>query len=148
MQILVFLALFCSSLMAQDSIGEFFEDRFALHPPTEEEQNAVVQAVQIFFEKIKTNDIPGAYFITTSSKFQAATSLDKFRIFIQTHEADFSQKLDKHSVTFTNAEKSKANLSFTLKGKQKGQRFHFDFELENEDGFWKIVRIRGYEVPT
>lgn len=146
---LFFFFFLFSSLMAEDSIENFFENRFSLQPPTEEDELAVVQAVKDFLDKIKAGDISGAYFLTTSPQFQLATPLENFRIFVQSfHDIDLKEKFNIHNVIFTDANKTKAAFAVMLKGKKKGQRFNLEFALENQDGDWKIMSVKVYEITS
>lgn len=142
----LFLLLF-SSLSAQDSIEEFWGNRFSQQPPTEQEELIVVQSVKSFFDRLNTHDISEAYYINTSKQFQGTTSFENFQLFIQNLIGiDFKQKLDKHNVTFTTNDKSKATYSILLNGKKKGQRFYVEFSLERQDDDWKIMSIKIYAI--
>lgn len=142
----LFLFIF-STLSAQDSIEEFYENRFALQPPSEQDELEVVQAIKIFFDRIKTRDVSQAYYLSTSSQFQTATSFENFQLFIQNLIGiDFKQKLDKHNVTFTTDDKTKATYFLLLNGQKKGQKFYIEFYLEKQNDAWKIMSIKIYEI--
>ena len=135
------------SLHAQDPIENFYENRFSLSPRTEEEEMAALDVVKTFFEKINSHQASEAYFINASTQFQAATSLEDFKLFVEPLVGlDFKQKLDKHNITFTTNDKSKATFFCILNGKIKGQNLKIDFQLENQDGDWKIMGIKIYEI--
>lgn len=148
MRYLFFLfLLLISTLSAQDSIEEFFENRFSQQPPTEQEELAVVQSIKNFFDRLNTHDISEAYYINTSKQFQGATSFENFQLFIQNLIGiDFKQKLDKHNVAFTSNDKNKATYFLLLNGKKKRQKFYVEFSLEKQEDDWKIMGIKIYEI--
>lgn len=143
----LFLALiFCSTLTAQDSIEEFVQNRYRLYPPTEEERAAVTQAIQVFFDKLRVHDLPDAYFNSTSVQFQKATSLKKFKVFVQSfEEGDFSTP-DQLSVSFIDINKSKAFSTVLLKSTKDEQKFRLEISLEYQDEDWKIMSIKVFKV--
>ena len=148
LRLILFLGLFSlSNLCADDSLENFFENRFDLQPPSEQEQLAVIHTIRTFFDRLKSRDVSEAYFLNTSPQFQSATSYENFRGFIQSLvDINLNQKLDKHNVYFLNNEKNKADFILLINGNKKGQRFYIEFYLENQEGVWKIMNIKIYEI--
>lgn len=142
-----FILCFFTPLSAQDSVGEFFENRFSLNPPSNEELQAVVQTVDNFLETISAHDLSKAYYFNTSKEFQAATPFHEFQLFVQQLEdIDFKQKLDKNHVTFTDTNRTKASFFVILNDKKKEERLYIEFYLANQDDIWKIMSINIYEI--
>ncbi len=143
--ICTFLLLF-SSVMAQDSLHNFFENRFALEPPTVEEKMAVTQVVQSFLTRVQVKDLTHAYYVNTSKQFQKITSFENFRSFVQKlADVDLPGILDSDFVAFTDNAKHKASYLLIAKGKKKNQKFRIEFTLEKQDDDWKIMTVKIHE---
>lgn len=131
-----------------DSLEEFFGNRFALQPPSAQEEKDAADFVQNFFKRIEAKDLTEAYHLDTSPEFKSTMSYERFRIFIRDlDELDFSQKHEKFNVNFQTNDKNKATYSTLLKGKQPGERIYVDFSLKrDEEGNWKIMGIKIYDI--
>nr|WP_166154119.1 hypothetical protein [Neochlamydia sp. AcF84]NGY94163.1 hypothetical protein [Neochlamydia sp. AcF84] len=138
------------SLAAEESVIDFFEERLSLHPPTEQEELAVVQAVHLFLERIQQRNINDAYFLSTSKEFQQASSFKYFHLFIQDlYGKVLTTQLTRKNVSFTNVAKDQATYQILLKGSSTYQKFYLEFHLANREGDWKIMHIKIYEsYPT
>jgi len=142
----IFFLLFYTILSAQEIEESRYENRFSLFPPTEEEKKVIVDFIHSFFEKINSHAISDAYFNQTSHQFQTVTSLEDFTIFVQPlMEADFADKLVTNHVSFTSNDKNSASFFAIIKNKE-GHQLRLEFKLENQDGDWKIMSIKIYEV--
>jgi hypothetical protein len=134
------------SLAAEESVIDFFEKRLSLQPPTEQEELAVVQAIQIFLERIQQRNINDAYFLSTSKEFQKASSFNYFRLFTQDlYGKVLTIQLTRNNVSFTNVTKDQATYQILLKGSPANQKFYLEFDLANQEGDWKIMHIKIYE---
>lgn len=142
------LCLILSPLWGEeDSLEEFFGSRFALVPPSKEDEKAVFQAIQTFFERLKTKNVTEAYFISTSPQFQGTLSFKQFKLFIQRLlELKYQEDLKKGSISFSGSEKDKALYTILLKGNKKDEKFYVELSLEKQDEEWKIVNIKIYQI--
>lgn len=130
----------------RDSLEKFYDDRFSLYPPTEQEQLAVVEALETFLERLRGRNVTEAYFLSTSREFQGTITFEGFKLFVQNLIGiDFEETLNKNAVSFNSNDKTKATYKLTLTGKKK-QKYLIEFSLENQEGDWKIMNIKIYEV--
>lgn len=98
-----------------------------------------VDVVDHQLEALRESDIPKAYRDYTSKDFQAATSLDQFRnfveaypVFLNNQSAHFSQRSIEHNIG-------------TLKGHLSSHdhvNTPIEYKLIKDDGKWKILSIR------
>lgn len=130
-----------------DSLEDFFGTRFALQPPTEQEEGEVFEFIQNFFKKIYLKNTAAAYHQDTSPDFKRSMSYENFRVFIQNFDdLDFNQKHEKFNISFTNNEKSQASYTTLLKGKHPGEQFYLEMTLKKDDDDWKITSIKIYDI--
>jgi Domain of unknown function (DUF4864)/zinc-ribbon domain len=98
-----------------------------------------VDVVDHQLEALRDHDIPKAYSAYTSKDFQAATSLDQFRNFIEAYPV-FQNNQSAH---FT--QRSIAHHIGTLKGNLTSNdhvKTPIEYKLIKEDDKWKILSIR------
>ncbi|WP_213106518.1 DUF4864 domain-containing protein [Candidatus Protochlamydia amoebophila] len=99
----------------------------------------LVDVIDKQLEALRNNEISKAYYEYTSKEFQAATSLDQYRQFVETYPAF----LNNHSAHFT--QRAIKNNVSTLKGNLSTQnQIHtpVEYRLIKEDNKWKILSIR------
>lgn len=99
----------------------------------------LVDVVDNQLEALREQNIPKAYYNYTSKDFQAATSIDQFRnfveaypVFLNNQSAHFSQRSMEHNIG-------------TLKGNITSQdrvNTPIEYKLIKDDGKWKILSIR------
>lgn len=99
----------------------------------------LVDVVDNQLEALRENNIPKAYYSYTSKDFQAATSLDQFRnfveaypVFLNNQSAHFAQRSMEHNIG-------------TLKGNITSQdrvSTPIEYKLIKDEGKWKILSIR------
>lgn len=98
-----------------------------------------VDVIDKQLEALRQEDISKAYYDYTSKDFQATTSLDQFRQFVQSYpvflnnqSAHFTQRSIEHNIR-------------TLKGKLSSQdhvETPIEYKLIKEDSKWKILSVR------
>ena len=130
-----------------DSLEKFFENRFGLYPPTEDQAKAAFAVIDSFLKKISSQNVNDAYFLNTSKTFQQATPLNDFKIFVKNfHDVNLEQLPDYHLVNFANTNHNQATLEWSAEGQNKYQQFSIYFSLVLEDNEWKISYIKIYET--
>lgn len=100
---------------------------------------SLVDVVDNQLSALRENDISKAYYNYTSKDFQAATSLDQFRSFIDAYpvflnndSAHFSQRTIEHNIGI---------LKGTLTSQDKVNT-PIEYKLIKDDGKWRILSIR------
>ncbi|CUI17830.1 conserved hypothetical protein [Candidatus Protochlamydia naegleriophila] len=99
----------------------------------------LVDVIDNQLEALRQNDVTKAYYGYTSKDFQAATSQEQFREFIETYPVF----LNNQSAHFT--QRSIDNNISTLKGNLTSQdhiNTPIEYKLIKEDDKWKILSIR------
>lgn len=104
-----------------------------------------VDVIDKQLEALRQDDISKAYYDYTSKDFQATTSLDQFRQFVQAYpvflnnqSAHFTQRSIEHNIR-------------TLKGKLSSQdhvETPIEYKLIKQEGKWKILSIRLIKPST
>lgn len=100
---------------------------------------SLVDVVDKQLAALKEEDVAQAYYGYTSTDFQAATSLDQFRDFIQAYP------ILTHSQSASFPQRSMQQNIGTLKGTLTSAdhlSFPVEYKLVKEDGKWKILSIR------
>jgi TolA-binding protein len=100
---------------------------------------SLVDVVDNQLESLRKDDISKAYYSYTSKDFQAATSLEQFRDFVEAYPF----LLKNQSTHFT--QRSIENNVGTLTGKITAEDHTvtpIEYKLVKEDGKWKILSIR------
>lgn len=147
---LVGLCLLQSSLVlakSMDSLEDFFGNRFALYPPSPEEEKTVVEFIEQFFDSINVKDTTHVYYLNTSPEFKGKMSYENFRVFINDlDEIDFSKKPQEFNVNFS-TDRQQATYTTVLPGKKPKEKTSLEFYLKrHEDGDWKIDSIKVYNL--